>query len=90
MHVASELTLPLSEAGDGAERRSRVAALREGWAWAPRRWTAISKDTGVGDPSAASAAKGKAFFGAVTERIAGFLVELAATDPDDSYQDQPG
>lgn len=85
MHVAPELVLPLSEAGDGSERKARVAGLREGWAWAPRRWTSISTDTGVGDPSAATAEKGAAFFGAVTERVAGFLVELAAADMDDLY-----
>jgi creatinine amidohydrolase len=86
MHVAPELALPLDEAGDGGERKSRIAALREGWAWAPRRWTSISADTGVGDPSASTAAKGAAFFDAVTERIAGFLVELGAADLDDLYQ----
>ena len=86
-HVAPDLVQPLSEAGAGAERKAKVAGLREGWAWAPRRWTAITDDTGVGDPSAATAAKGEAFFRAVTERIAGFLVELAAADTNDLYAD---
>jgi creatinine amidohydrolase len=63
-----------------------VAGLREGWAWAPRQWTRISEDTGVGDPAAATAGKGAAYFAAVTERIAGFLVELAALDPEDAYE----
>ena len=84
---APGLVLPLDEAGSGAERKARIAGLREGWAWAPRRWTAISGDTGVGDPSAATADKGAAFFRAVSERIGGFLVELAAADPDDLYGD---
>ena len=86
MHVAPELVLPLDQAGPGTERRARIAALREGWAWAPRPWTKISADTGVGDPRAATAEKGEAFFRAVTERIAGFLVELAAADPSDLYE----
>jgi creatinine amidohydrolase len=89
LHVAPGLVLPLEEAGDGSERRSRLTGLREGWAWAPRRWTAITDDTGVGDPAAATAAKGAAFFGAVTERIGGFLVELATADPDDLYAPRP-
>src|SRR3954471_11564460 len=88
MHVAPALVRPLSEAGPGRERKARIAALREGWAWAPRRWTAITDDTGVGDPSAATAAKGEAFLGAVTERIGGFLADLAATDPNELYADQ--
>ncbi len=80
LHVAPELVRPLSEAGPGRERKARVAALREGWAWAPRRWTAITDDTGVGDPSASTAEKGRKFFGLVTERIGGFLSELASAD----------
>jgi creatinine amidohydrolase len=85
LHLAPELVLPLEEAGPGRARRFRVAGLREGWAWAPRRWTQVTGDTGVGDPRAATAEKGAAFVRAVAERIAGFLVELAAADPDDLY-----
>ncbi|HEV2149002.1 MAG TPA: creatininase family protein [Longimicrobiaceae bacterium] len=86
LHVAPGLVLPLAEAGEGTERRPRIAAFREGWAWTPRRWTAVSADTGVGDPSAAAAEKGRAFLDAVAERIAAFLVELAAADPADLYE----
>jgi creatinine amidohydrolase len=86
MHVAPELVLPLAEAGDGHERRPRIAAFREGWAWTPRRWTAVSADTGVGDPAAATPEKGRAFFDAVAERVAAFLVDLAAADPSDLYE----
>jgi creatinine amidohydrolase len=88
MHVAPDLVLPLDEAGAGRERRPRIAGLREGWAWAPRRWTAVTDDTGVGDPSAATAEKGAAFLAAVAGRIGGFLVELAAADVDDLYADE--
>jgi creatinine amidohydrolase len=90
MHVAPDLVQPLEDAGPGRERRARIAGLREGWAWAPRRWTAVTDDTGVGDPSAATAEKGAAFFRAVTERIAGFLADLAAADLDDLYADEAG
>src|SRR5712692_8383614 len=85
LHLAPELVLPLSEAGAGAARRFKIAALREGWAWAPRRWTRVTKDTGVGDPKAATAEKGARYVAAVAARIADFLVELAAADPDDLY-----
>ena len=90
MHVAPSLVRPLSEAGPGRERKARITGLREGWAWAPRRWTAITDDTGVGNPSAATAAKGEAFFQAVTERIGGFLVDLAEADTDDLYAESEG
>lgn len=85
MALAPRLVQPLSSAGSGAARQWRIAAFREGWAWAPRRWTAVTSDTGVGDPSAATPEKGAAFLAAVRERLAGFLVELAAAELDDMY-----
>lgn len=86
MHLTPELPLPLSEAGNGATRKPKVKALREGWAWTPRRWTQVTADTGVGDPAAATAEKGAAFFDAVTAKIAEFLVELAAVDVASLYE----
>lgn len=85
LHVAPELVLPLSEAGPGTARRFKIAALREGWAWAPRQWTRVTDDTGVGNPKGASAEKGARYVEALTKKIAGFLVDLAAADPNDLY-----
>lgn len=87
MHLMPELVLPLDQAGRGRERVSRLQAMREGWAWTPRRWTEITDDTGVGNPAAATAEKGSAYFAAVVRRIAGFLVELSALDTLDAYRD---
>lgn len=86
LHLAPGLVRPLGEAGSGAAKAFRVRGLREGWAWAPRQWTAVTADTGVGDPSAATADKGRRFFEAAVARLGEFLVELAATDPADMYQ----
>lgn len=86
MHVAPALVRPLDEAGAGAEKRWRMAAMREGWAWAPRRWTEISDDTGVGNPARSSAEKGARYAAEVTQHVADFLVELAAADVDDLYE----
>ncbi|MEJ7812162.1 MAG: creatininase family protein [Gemmatimonadaceae bacterium] len=86
MHVAPALVLPLAEAGPGRARLARVSGLREGWAWAPRRWTQVTDDTGVGDPRAADAAKGARYLDAVSARIAGLLVELAAADVEALYE----
>jgi creatinine amidohydrolase len=86
MHIAPDLVRPLNEAGDGAAKRFRIAALREGWAWAQREWSQVSADTGVGNPAAATAEKGAAFLEAVTTNIAQFLVELAAADLQDLYE----
>ena len=85
-HLEPGLVLPLSEAGKGAMKRPTIAALRDGWAWAPRPWTRVSADTGSGDPSAATPEKGARFLAAAAERIASFLIELAATDPSTMYE----
>jgi creatinine amidohydrolase len=80
MHLTPELVLPLSEAGDGAAKKFRMAAIREGWAWAERKWTQVTSDTGVGDPRKATAEKGKSYFNAVTEKMATFFIEVARAD----------
>lgn len=86
MAIAPGLVLPLSQAGPGRARASRLAAVREGWAWTPRRWSQVTDDTGVGNPAQATAEKGQRFFEAASRRIADFLVELAAVDPDAMYE----
>jgi creatinine amidohydrolase len=86
MVLEPDLLLPLSEAGAGKANKFRVAGLREGWAWAPRKWTKVTSDTGTGNPAASTAAKGEIFIRAVTERIGGFLVDLARADPDNMYE----
>lgn len=87
-HLAPEQVRPLKEAGPGAARSWRLAALREGWAWAPRQWTKVTTDTGIGDPKAATSDKGSRFVQAVSERIASYLVELAAVDLDDLVESE--
>jgi creatinine amidohydrolase len=84
-HLVPELLLPLSEAGSGDQRLPSIAALREGWVWAPRPWKRVSADMGVGNPAASSAQKGARFLEAVAARIGSFLVDLAATDPATLY-----
>jgi creatinine amidohydrolase len=85
-HVAPNLVRPLESAGPGNARAFRIAGLRAGWAWAPRHWTAVTEDTGVGNPRASSPAKGERFLQAVTAQLGDFLVELAEADPVDLYE----
>ena len=73
LHLRPELVRPLSEAGDGAAKKFRMTAIREGWAWAERKWMQVTKDTGVGDPRKASAEKGSHIFQSVPGKIATFL-----------------
>jgi creatinine amidohydrolase len=85
-HLVPELVRPLSEAGNGHARKFRIAALREGWAWAQRDWPQVTADTGVGDPHRATPEKGAAYTAAVVARLASFFVELAGADTRALYE----
>jgi creatinine amidohydrolase len=85
MHLRPDWVHPLEDAGTGEARVFRIRALREGWAWAPRDWSQVTDDTGVGDPRASTPDKGRGYFEAVTREIGGFLAELAAADVSDLY-----
>jgi creatinine amidohydrolase len=86
MSLEPDLTLPLSEAGAGKARKFRIAGLREGWAWTPRQWSKVTDDTGTGNPAASTPEKGGKFLRAVTDRVAGFLVDLAKADLNEMYE----
>ena len=85
LYLRPELVRPLSEAGDGASKKFRMTAIREGWAWAERKWMQVTKDTGVGDPRKASAEKGAKYFKVVSEKVSNFFVEVAKADRNDLY-----
>ena len=86
MHIRPDLVLPLEEAGNGKAKQYKVKALRESWVTAQRQWTQVTADTGVGDPSKATAEKGKIYLDACARSIANFLIELAQTSLDDMYE----
>jgi creatinine amidohydrolase len=85
LHLRPDLVLPLTEAGDGSAKKFRYTAIQQGWAWAERQWTKVTKDTGVGDPRKASSLKGEKYFKAVTEKVARFFEEVANTKNGDHY-----
>lgn len=87
MHIAPGLVRPLSEAGDGKNKGYRIKGFREGWATAQRQWSLVTEDTGVGDPSASTAEKGKRFLENAVQEIGTFLVELAASSPEQLYEE---
>ena len=86
LHVAPELVRPVGEAGAGTARAFRPRGLRDGTAWAPRHWPSVTDDTGVGNPRAATAEKGRRYFEAVSRKIADYLIELDSTDLGDLYE----
>jgi creatinine amidohydrolase len=86
MHLAPGQVRSLGEAGAGKARQSKLTGVREGWAWAPRRWTQVTDDTGIGNPAKATPEKGRAYVHDAVEKIAQFLVELAALDIRKPYE----
>lgn len=86
LYLTPNLVRPLDEAGEGDERKFRIQAFRESWAWAERKWSEVTVDTGVGNPKKATAEKGEAFFLDVTRKLGEFLLDLVNADLDDMYE----
>ncbi len=86
LHLYPQLVLPLKEAGEGREKRFKIKSFKEGWAWAPRQWTKVTQDTGIGNPRKANAEKGKAYFVHITQKIAEFIRQLAKINIDHIYE----
>jgi creatinine amidohydrolase len=80
----SELMHP-ELADDGAMQPTRFEAINRGWISITRPWHLASKNTGIGNPAAATAEKGRQLMDVVVERLAGFLVELAAAKMGDDF-----
>ena len=86
LYLKPALVLPLSEAGDGNEKKMKMKSFSEKWVWAERRWSQISADTGVGNPREATKEKGEKYFKAVTEKVGDLFFELSLCDVKDLYQ----
>ncbi|AGA78606.1 uncharacterized protein, putative amidase [Echinicola vietnamensis DSM 17526] len=86
MYLHPHLVRPLDEAGEGEERESLVEGIREGWAWSERKWSRVTKDTGIGNPKKASSKKGERYFKDLTEKISNLFIELAALNQYDPYK----
>jgi creatinine amidohydrolase len=86
LHLHPELVLPLGEAGEGYAQKTKISAMREGWAWAERKWTQVTEDTGVGNPKNATAEKGERFFNDLTQKLSQLFIELADADLKNLYE----
>lgn len=86
LYLAPQWVLPLEEAGDGAEKKNKIRAFHEGWAWAERKWSQVTADTGIGNPIASTAQKGERFFEYVTQKLGKLMVDIAKANPQDLYE----
>jgi creatinine amidohydrolase len=75
----------LEQADLGALARTRFEAVNRGWVEITRPWHLLTTNSGAGNPHPATAAKGEALTELVVERIARFLVELAASPIDERF-----
>jgi creatinine amidohydrolase len=72
-------------ADKGAVNPTRFEAINRGWVSITRPWHRVSASTGAGDPSAATADKGRRLMGVLTERLGDFLIELARAPLEDPF-----
>lgn len=77
--------LDLERAGPGTARPARFDAINRGWISVTRPWHLVTEDTGLGDPSAASAEKGRRIASIVVERLGSFLADLARSPMDERF-----
>lgn len=72
-------------ADDGAARPSRFEAINRGWVSITRPWHLVSANTGLGDPRAATAEKGRRLMDVLATRLGDFLADLAVSERDDHF-----
>jgi creatinine amidohydrolase len=78
----------MQNARDGATRPFRFEALRKGWVRTSRDFSKLSDQCAAGDPSCATAEKGRRYVDLVCERITAFLIQLARTSVDENFPHQ--
>jgi creatinine amidohydrolase len=75
----------LELADDGAARPTRFEAINRGWVNITRPWHLATKNTGMGNPAAASTEKGHRLVDLLVERLGQFLIELAGAPMDETF-----
>lgn len=79
LHLCPALVV-LDKAGKGDRVPFAIEGLNQPGVWTPRPWSRSHPDTGSGDPSLATAEKGKRYFEAVAAALADVLVNLATAE----------
>ena len=75
-----------NEAGKGQAKKFKIKALNENWAWAERKWSQVTADTGIGDPSEATPEKGEKCFNEIVKKIGDLIKELSEADINNMYE----
>ncbi len=85
LHLRPDLVLDKSSWGEGKEKKNKIPAFTQGWAWTERKWSKVTEDTGIGNPKLATKEKGERFFKEVTEKIGQLIYDLSKADVSDLY-----
>lgn len=86
LYLKPDLVLSKEKWGNGKEKKNKITAFSEGWAWTERKWSQISKDTGIGNPKSATKEKGEKYFKAVCEKTANLFIEISKADIKNLYE----
>ncbi len=86
MYLKPELVLPLTQAGSGYAKKIKIKGIQEGWAWTERKWSKVTDDTGIGNPTKATKEKGKKYFNDVVDKVAQLILDIANADINDLYE----
>lgn len=76
-------------ADDGSVAELQFEALQKGWVGLTRPWHLLTRETGSGNPHAASAEKGEKVLNLVETRLSKFLVELSQAPVDQTFPFRP-
>jgi creatinine amidohydrolase len=86
LYLRPDLVLPKEKWGKGKEKKHKIKSFSEGWVWSERKWSQISKDTGVGNPALATKEKGEKYFKALIEKMGNLFIDLCNADIRDLYE----
>jgi creatinine amidohydrolase len=84
LHLRPDL-VDLATADAGSMRAPRLETLKKGWVEYSRPWHVLTTNSGAGDPSQATAEKGRKMADAFVDRFSSFLIELAAAEVDADF-----
>lgn len=75
----------MQQADDGQEIPAKLESLQKGWLSISRPWHLATTGTGIGNPKAATAEKGKQLMEQMVERFSDVLIELANAEMNDTF-----
>ena len=80
LYLCPELVV-MDQAGDGSRIPFTVKGLSQPGVWTPRPWSRSHPDTGCGDPTPATADKGRRYFEEISAALADVILGLSTAKP---------